>query len=1573
MKILLAAIAFLATHFVNAQCSESSYRKPFEAKVITHEVDSLDGIFSVEIEITAFQDIVFKDSIDVISTSWIEIVPPSSPYGEGNLISIDSGNSITLNYSFSYDTANLPFYPKEIEFISLDTNIPYLSARRLASAHIYFTPWNTVEVFDFHDFISCKRNWLVGSDSAAPDRIYLDKSTLPVTDMPDSLADDDSSMVYSWRTEGLAFSIPFLEPDTFGYDSVDLLINQQLMKKADGCGFWAHGFWGRIVNTRIVSINDVEGNNARQVPIGLRNATVEICINRSPFQVITTCRTDEEGYITQNGSRTINFEFCRNLNKSYADIFIRVKLHDYNHWKNFKVEYKGIGQNYHQWETSGSRLHRNGGNRVTVTFGTPTNGENWIFPGEHNLTRTYTWFRSAFDLSKAQMGSKGDRIDDFNCKIITKTDRILKLDPDIAQYRGWSSNTIVLGINVVRTHNTENTHYHEFGHFFTDMIVQNDYVIWQESGGTHVWNWNNRHPHVTMSEGLANGFAFIMDQMTWAALDQESNRNIGGEELHPRINFGNAANRRDNLTTPLLSEWIIAQTVLDLWDGPNNFTTFGNTETSDFYNDFNNDNYEIPFATIFRPLWDRKFDINDYPMYFQSLSEFIPSENKRAFKEIIDYNMSDGNINNAFVIPEDYLIMNTDIIKRHRDIDQRFISTELNTDGTGRIGAINHENFNYETCDVGLLTGDILSFNACDYKRQSDISPFDEVYPMYGKYDLTDDIRVENSASLKINSEDDLGFYNGGLFRDYWYDKINTTQVTYNVYSSLVEIATNGNLIMGSASGNIGNFVFKNASELFLSGNSTNPSVLRINNNSTLVIDVGATLRIGPGTQIILDGPNAILEIRGTLILENGASLAPVGGNNGLGFVRFNMPGIWTTAEAQNRIQLGAYSSIVFNGNTNYQKVMEVANVYFWLVNTGTNPRFLVNSGMIAMGSDAHLNLGVRSNFNHVRIVPTNSNFKCVYFWGYQHSIWDLKVIGSERGIVCFNNVGRWPFMATNLELQGCGKGLRIEGRGTGLSNLLIENGSNDIGLNIIGAEISSVLSAPTIRDVTIGTQFTGSSAAPLSLAGANYSVSEKAIDFNAPSSLFSRCGQFTGDDQGVGFNVAGGRLEISNAFGREGGGNIFNGNNVTTDNAFSQTLRLLKAPIYMDGGINNLRFAATGSSPMALIGRTRDVVSATGFFSADDNYWDNTPNAAPSTIVNWPNTYQNYNLIYPKSGGPVPWDWAQVAVGTTFYSSLSTYNSDRGNLCNGSLWGYRGGPSTALPANPRNITYSGAPFQNVKDVFEDILVRQYDSVQAGNIVPDWELALTATEWNTSMTATDYVYIDIGLAKMNELVGDYLLNDSAFLSNPDSTYGIVASLKNTINHWIARCDTATAWQAVQLLDYLKFQKAGLYFLVNDYSKANTIYSELAANADSSLAPLAEFWVCQIDRVQRIKERPTDCIFLDSLPECSVTYPESYPEPFLNKLPKEIDKVLPLPIIRPNPANTFLSLSLNGSEFDKIEIVSSMGQKVYENTIIKTGKDDYTFDISGLSEGLYMVTLIDSKDLSKFTKKIVVAR
>ncbi len=201
-------------------------------------MDSINGFFEIVLEIEATRNTTYKDS-------YLSYIPPSSPPNGPTDVEMDSGDVITRAYEFSFDTLNLPFYPKEIQILSLDTNIPS-DARRLASAFIHFTPWNTIEIFDFHDFLNSKRLWLEGVDSLAPSRFYIDKNSLPVSDLPESLSENDSSKVYSWRLNGLAYSIPMINPDTFDYDSVDLVLNELMMKKDDDCGLWAHRFRGRL-------------------------------------------------------------------------------------------------------------------------------------------------------------------------------------------------------------------------------------------------------------------------------------------------------------------------------------------------------------------------------------------------------------------------------------------------------------------------------------------------------------------------------------------------------------------------------------------------------------------------------------------------------------------------------------------------------------------------------------------------------------------------------------------------------------------------------------------------------------------------------------------------------------------------------------------------------------------------------------------------------------------------------------------------------------------------------------------------------------------------------------------------------------------------------------------------------------------------------------------------------------------------------------------------------------------------------------------------------------------------------
>jgi hypothetical protein len=221
-------------------------------------------------------------------------------------------------------------------------------------------------------------------------------------------------------------------------------------------------------------------------------------------------------------------------------------------------------------------------------------------------------------------------------------------------------------------------------------------------------------------------------------------------------------------------------------------------------------------------------------------------------------------------------------------------------------------------------------------------------------------------------------------------------------------------------------------SELEMNDNNS-PGILKIQNNSTLTIEEGATLRIGTNTQIMLDGSNAVLEIKGTLILEEDACFCPTGGSNGQGFVRFNMPGISNANDAKDRIQLGNGSSLQFSGTSSTHKLIEVTDHVLWLDNNADNTKFFsIENGMIEMGEDAVLNLGMRSVLDHVTIAPMSGadDYHGVYLWGHRNTINHVNIENSRNGLKSYNVVGGFPLLAKNLTLDGCENGLWVESKG---------------------------------------------------------------------------------------------------------------------------------------------------------------------------------------------------------------------------------------------------------------------------------------------------------------------------------------------------------------------------------------------------------------------------------------------------------------------------------------------------------------------------------------------------------------
>ncbi len=72
-------------------------------------------------------------------------------------------------------------------------------------------------------------------------------------------------------------------------------------------------------------------------------------------------------------------------------------------------------------------------------------------------------------------------------------------------------------------------------------------------------------------------------------------------------------------------------------------------------------------------------------------------------------------------------------------------------------------------------------------------------------------------------------------------------------------------------------------------------------------------------------------------------------------------------------------------------------------------------------------------------------------------------------------------------------------------------------------------------------------------------------------------------------------------------------------------------------------------------------------------------------------------------------------------------------------------------------------------------------------------------------------------------------------------------------------------------------------------------------------------------------------------------------------------------INPNPSNSSIEILLNNNSFDKIEIVSIDGKKVYESAIESSNK--LQVDVSNFANGLYIVTVTVSEG-QQFSKKLI---
>ena len=189
--------------------------KPLKIKVISEEIDTLTG--QVDINLVYY----FRDTVNLCNDPALEI--PSGWSTIQSSVSANTfypGDSLLVSLTIGYPISSLPFYSERITIrqpICANNGISIISTI-IEPFHIYFTPYNTVEIWNNCDFNNLKRNWLADRDVARV-RQFILKDSIPLSNIPDNFTptdpwQEDFQQVF---IDGLAYAVPMMatHPDFF--------------------------------------------------------------------------------------------------------------------------------------------------------------------------------------------------------------------------------------------------------------------------------------------------------------------------------------------------------------------------------------------------------------------------------------------------------------------------------------------------------------------------------------------------------------------------------------------------------------------------------------------------------------------------------------------------------------------------------------------------------------------------------------------------------------------------------------------------------------------------------------------------------------------------------------------------------------------------------------------------------------------------------------------------------------------------------------------------------------------------------------------------------------------------------------------------------------------------------------------------------------------------------------------------------------------------------------------------------------------------------------------------------------
>ena len=178
---------------------------PFAAEVISKELETNISMIEVDVYIKFSDTLTWNiEPVFNLPENWLA---NSITNFEGQ--TFYPNDEIIYTFELTYNLDSLPFFPERMDII-----FPLNEQKKTTiGCNIYFTPYNTVEIWNLIDFYYQPRRWLIKSNHPNAQRIDLSKQEIPPSNInweqvyPIDREDDNEHNFQPVRIPGLAYEI----------------------------------------------------------------------------------------------------------------------------------------------------------------------------------------------------------------------------------------------------------------------------------------------------------------------------------------------------------------------------------------------------------------------------------------------------------------------------------------------------------------------------------------------------------------------------------------------------------------------------------------------------------------------------------------------------------------------------------------------------------------------------------------------------------------------------------------------------------------------------------------------------------------------------------------------------------------------------------------------------------------------------------------------------------------------------------------------------------------------------------------------------------------------------------------------------------------------------------------------------------------------------------------------------------------------------------------------------------------------------------------------------------------------